>query len=95
MKPFRWFSCGARMLCLGRSRWRPGAVREGQGCGRGWQGLLVLALATLAACSAPNPLAETQPGEHGRVVRVIDGDALVLDTRQSVRLIGIEAPARP
>jgi len=29
------------------------------------------------------------------VVRVIDGDALVLDTRQSVRLIGIEAPARP
>lgn len=29
------------------------------------------------------------------MVRVIDGDALVLDTRQSVRLIGIEAPARP
>ena len=36
-----------------------------------------------------------QPGEKGRVVRVIDGDALVLDTGQSVRLIGIEAPAGP
>jgi len=41
------------------------------------------------------PLAGTQPGEHGRVVRVIDGDALVLDTGQSVRLVGIEAPAGP
>lgn len=34
-----------------------------------------------------------QPGERGRVVRVIDGDSLVLDTGQSVRLVGIEAPA--
>jgi endonuclease YncB( thermonuclease family) len=54
-----------------------------------------MALAALAACSAPDPLAGTQPGEHGRVVRVIDGDALVLDTGQSVRLVGIEAPAGP
>lgn len=29
------------------------------------------------------------------MVRVIDGDALVLDTGQSVRLVGVEAPARP
>jgi micrococcal nuclease len=54
-----------------------------------------IALVALAACSAPDPLAGTQPGEHGRVVRVIDGDALVLDTEQSVRLVGIEAPAGP
>lgn len=33
-----------------------------------------------------------EPGETGRVVRVIDGDALVLNTGQVVRLIGIEAP---
>ncbi|MEH6809010.1 MAG: thermonuclease family protein [Hyphomonas oceanitis] len=59
-----------------------------------WQGLFG-ALLVLAACSGPDPLAGTQPGEHGRVVRVIDGDALVLDTGQSVRLIGIEAPAGP
>jgi endonuclease YncB( thermonuclease family) len=46
-----------------------------------------------AACSAPDPLASLQPGETGRVVRVIDGDALVLDTGLSVRLAGVEAPA--
>ncbi len=34
-----------------------------------------------------------QRGETGRVVRVIDGDAVVLDTGQSVRLVGVEAPA--
>lgn len=34
-----------------------------------------------------------EAGETGRVVRVIDGDALVLDTGQSVRLVSIEAPA--
>lgn len=34
-----------------------------------------------------------EEGEVGRVVRVIDGDALVLDTGQSVRLVSIEAPA--
>ena len=72
----------------------PVPEREGQGVAWGWQGLL-MALAALAACSAPDPLADTQPGEQGRVVRVIDGDALVLDTGQSVRLVGIEAPAGP
>jgi endonuclease YncB( thermonuclease family) len=72
----------------------PVPVREGWGVAWGRQGLL-MALAALAACSAPDPLAGTQPREHGRVVRVIDGDALVLDTGQSVRLVGIEAPAGP
>ena len=49
-----------------------------------------------AACSAAeDPLDELAVGEHGRVVRVLDGGALVLDTGQSVRLVGIEAPAAP
>ena len=55
-------------------------------------GCLVLGL---GACAGDDPMAEFEPGERGRVVRVIDGDALVLDTGQSVRLISIEAPARP
>jgi endonuclease YncB( thermonuclease family) len=51
---------------------------------------------SLAACSAAkDPLDELAVGERGRVVRVLDGDALVLDTGQSVRLVGIEAPAAP
>lgn len=50
----------------------------------------------LAACSAPkDPVDGLAIGERGRVVRVLDDDALVLDTGQSVRLIGIEAPAAP
>ena len=51
----------------------------------------------VAACGrAPaDPLEGLAVGERGRVVRVIDGDALVLSTGQSVRLIGIEAPAGP
>ncbi|MEO0548678.1 MAG: thermonuclease family protein [Pseudomonadota bacterium] len=46
----------------------------------------------LGACSAGSPLPGMEPGEQGRVVRVIDGDALVLNTGQVVRLVGIEAP---
>jgi endonuclease YncB( thermonuclease family) len=56
---------------------------------------LLLCLGLLGACAKPHPLDALQPGEHGRVVRIIDGDALVLDTGQSVRLASIEAPARP
>lgn len=52
-------------------------------------GLVIL----LAACGSASPLPDMQPGETGRVVNVIDGDALVLDTGQSVRLVSIEAPA--
>lgn len=47
----------------------------------------------LAACGKADPLKGMQRGESGRVVRVIDGDALVLDSGLSVRLAGIEAPA--
>ncbi|MCR9269229.1 MAG: thermonuclease family protein [Hyphomonadaceae bacterium] len=45
------------------------------------------------ACSAPSPLPDMQAGETGRVTRVIDGDAIVLDTGLSVRLVSILAPA--
>ena len=48
---------------------------------------------TLVACGAPGPLDSLEPGERGRVVRVVDGDTIVLDTGQSVRLVGIEAPS--
>lgn len=47
---------------------------------------------SLLACEQSTPLPDMEPGEQGRVVRVIDGDALVLNTGQSVRLVGIEAP---
>ncbi|RAN32771.1 hypothetical protein HY3_14075 [Hyphomonas pacifica] len=56
---------------------------------------MIWLVCALAACSKADPMQGLEPGERGRVVRVIDGDALVLDTGQSVRLIGIEAPARP
>ncbi len=58
---------------------------------RGLGGLLVLGV--LAGCGSASPLPDMEPGERGRVVRVIDGDALVLNTGQIVRLVGLEAPA--
>ncbi|MEZ5954044.1 MAG: thermonuclease family protein [Hyphomonas sp.] len=57
--------------------------------------LAVLVCFLAAACDRAGPLDGLDQGERGRVVRVLDGDALVLDTGQSVRLIGIEAPAGP
>ena len=50
------------------------------------------AAACMGACSAPLCPSAMQPGEQGRIVRIIDGDALVLHTGQSVRLVGIDAP---
>ncbi|GAB5456262.1 MAG: hypothetical protein Hens2KO_24910 [Henriciella sp.] len=47
----------------------------------------------LAACAPTSPFPDMEPGETGRVTRIIDGDALVLETGQSVRLVSIEAPA--
>lgn len=62
----------------------------------GRKGLVFGLMLALAACSAAkDPLEDLAAGERGRVVRVLDGDALVLDTGQSVRLVGIEAPAAP
>lgn len=47
----------------------------------------------VVTCGAPGPLDGLEPGERGRVVRVVDADTIVLDTGQSVRLVGIEAPS--
>ena len=46
----------------------------------------------VAACAPKSPLPDMQPGEVGRVTKVIDGDGLILDTGQRVRLISITAP---
>ena len=56
-------------------------------------GLFLVIGLVATACSPASQLPDMQPGETGRVVRIIDGDALALNTGQSVRLIGIEAPA--
>ena len=53
---------------------------------------LAIFLVGIAACGTDSPLDTLAQGETGRVVRIIDGDALVLDTGLSVRLVGIEAP---
>jgi len=67
-----------------------GSAVEGGMMGR--LGAICTAL-ILSACGSPSPLPGMEAGETGRVVRVIDGDALALNTGQSVRLIGMEAPA--
>ncbi|MEO1554234.1 MAG: thermonuclease family protein, partial [Pseudomonadota bacterium] len=46
----------------------------------------------LLACARETPLPDMQAGEIGRVTKIIDGDGLVLDTGQRVRLISIVAP---
>jgi endonuclease YncB( thermonuclease family) len=51
---------------------------------------LAAAVAGLAAGCAPAP--DLVAGEEGRIARVTDGDALVLDTGLKVRLVEIEAP---
>ncbi|WP_018149208.1 thermonuclease family protein [Henriciella marina] len=56
-------------------------------------GLAAIACLLLSGCGGSGPFGDMEPGERGRVVRIIDGDALVLDTGQSVRLVGVEAPA--
>lgn len=50
------------------------------------------AMLGVVACGAPTLLDKMEPGERGRVSSIIDGDALVLDTGLSVRLVSIEAP---
>jgi len=57
---------------------------------RSWMSALCCAL---IGCSAPPPpFPDMQAGEIGRVTKIIDGDGLVLDSGQSVRLISITAP---
>ena len=52
----------------------------------------VLMLLTLAACGANAPMPGLEAGERGRVVRVVDGDVLMLNGGQTVRLASLEAP---
>ena len=56
--------------------------------------LLAFLLFAPSGCGPRDPLDGLQPGEAGRVTRIIDGDALVLDTGLTVRLAALEAPAR-
>lgn len=53
----------------------------------------IIFLLGLISCAEPSPLSTLEEGEYGRVVRVRDGDTLVLDTGLAVRLAGIEAPS--
>lgn len=71
-------------------------ARRSRGKACRFSSLIVTAatLLALASCEQAGALDGLPQGETGRVVRVIDGDALVLDTGQSVRLVGIEAPRR-
>lgn len=67
---------------------------------RALAGLLLVVAASLAvACSTDRPAPDTTsaslPAGSGRVIRVVDGDTLVVDlagTSERVRLIGIDTP---
>ncbi len=56
--------------------------------------LAIAAVAALAACGRASPLESLTPGERGRVVRIIDGDSLALETGLTVRLVSLESPSR-
>lgn len=57
---------------------------------------MIRALATCAivvlALAAPALARDLEPGGSGRVVEVIDGDTVVLDDGQEIRLVGMMAP---
>ena len=53
---------------------------------------MLLGLAILLGACGSGPLEGLEAGERGRVVRIIDGDSVVLHTGLRVRLVGIEAP---
>lgn len=55
-------------------------------------GWLYLTLAISLTACAPSLTDQWTKGETGTVVRIIDGDTLVLDGGQVVRLVSIEAP---
>lgn len=55
-------------------------------------GLFMLASPALALDAALDAL---ERGEHGRVVEVVDGDTVVLDSGIEVRLVGLQAPRLP
>ncbi|MEL7546917.1 MAG: thermonuclease family protein [Pseudomonadota bacterium] len=45
-----------------------------------------------SACDAQTDFPDMLEGETGRIVRIIDGDSLVMEGGQTVRLVGLEAP---
>lgn len=57
---------------------------------------LLLAVATvglLSSCIQPEVEADTAPAiEQSRVERVVDGDTLVLENKERIRLIGVDTP---
>lgn len=65
--------------------------------------ILALSAATLAWCRVPSASARVlpvlpaglRPIGHGRVVDVVDGDTVRLDTREQVRFVGTQAPKLP
>jgi endonuclease YncB( thermonuclease family) len=56
--------------------------------------LFLIGPAVAAAADLPLP-AGLNPGGEAKAVSVIDGDTLVLDTGQEVRLVGLQAPKLP
>lgn len=47
----------------------------------------------LTACGKAGPLDQLEPGEEARVVRILDGDTLALNTGLVVKLASLEAPS--
>lgn len=59
--------------------------------GRGWVGLLILALAALAVANLVTEAPAARPATQGRVNRVYDGDTIEVQRVGKVRMIGIDA----
>lgn len=58
--------------------------------------VFVAGVLSLASCTMSAYACETlTPGPKGRVVDITDGDTLILDNSQKVRLIGMQAPKLP
>lgn len=59
----------------------------------------VLAIAVIAAVVFARPAAATPCditlGEQGRVIEIVDGDTVVLNTGLEIRLVGVQAPKLP
>lgn len=63
--------------------------------GRCGAGVLALLCAVLAGCGESARLDALAQGPHGRAVRALSGDLLLLEGGTRVRLSGVEAPAAP
>lgn len=79
-----WLEAGRRLWLSGMGAFTRQTLKNG------WsrRGFVLAGLA--AGCARQGDLSA---GEQGRVARVLDGDALALDTGLRVRLVEVEAPA--